>query len=121
MRALLGWALISVLIAQPLQSFDFRKFFQPPKTKVEKKILKKKKKVHPRPTPAPTPQPEIVRVGLTFVVDAQWIATYRTLEAAWDYPIPEDDDIKFINGKYHVPVVVYRHYEDMVNTPRPQK
>ena len=54
----------------------------------------------------------------TFAVDPQWMARYWELEAAWDYPIPEDDLIKWKDGKYIVPIVVQKHHEDMVNTPR---
>lgn len=51
----------------------------------------------------------------TFEVDAQWIATYREQEVAWDYFIPDDDHIRFENGKFYVPAVVFRHYQDMLN------
>jgi hypothetical protein len=52
----------------------------------------------------------------TFTVDAQWMAQYKAMEVKWKYPIPEDKDIRYENGKFIVPVVVYRHYEDMANT-----
>jgi hypothetical protein len=54
-----------------------------------------------------------------FQVDSAWMARYRVLEATWDYEIPEDDNIEYQNGKYRVPPVVYRHYEDMAQTPKP--
>src|SRR6267154_3928021 len=53
-----------------------------------------------------------------FIVDPQWIARYWELEMAWDYWIPEDEQIKFRDGKYIVPIVVFKHYEDMANTAR---
>jgi len=54
----------------------------------------------------------------TFKVDHQWLARYWELEATWGYWIPEDDQIKFKDGKYIVPIVVFKHYEDMAKTPR---
>ena len=54
----------------------------------------------------------------TFKVDHQWLARYWELEATWGYWIPEDDQIKFKDGKYIVPVVVFTHCEDMAKTPR---
>ena len=54
----------------------------------------------------------------TFNVDRQWLARYWELEATWGYWIPEDDQIKFKDGKYIVPIVVFKHCEDMAKTPR---
>jgi len=51
---------------------------------------------------------------LEYTVTPQWMADYWLLEAAWAYPIPDDDLIRYENGNYIVPVVVYRHYEDML-------
>lgn len=51
-------------------------------------------------------------------VEPEWMATYWEQEALWDYYIPEDKEIKFIDGKYVVPITVYRHNEDMLNTKR---
>ena len=75
------------------------------------KVTKKEVKV------SPTPSKQRTKTGL-FIVDAQWLANYREQEMAWSYSIPEDDEIKFENGKYHVSPVVYRHYEDMLKTSR---
>lgn len=81
----------------------------------------------PKPSPAPKRKtkpkekndtPPKIHERIYKTVDAQWMARYWELEAAWDYDIPEDDLIEFKEGKYRVPVVVYRHFEDMVNTPR---
>jgi hypothetical protein len=49
----------------------------------------------------------------TFTVDAQWMAQYRAMVALFKYPIPEEKQIRFEGGKFIVPLVVYRHYEDM--------
>jgi len=57
-------------------------------------------------------------VQRTFNVDRQWLARYWELEATWGYWIPEDDQIKFKDGKYIVPIVVFKHCEDMAKTPR---
>ena len=43
------------------------------------------------------------------------MANYWELVAAWDYSIPDEREITFSDGKYHVPPVVYRHYDDMVS------
>ena len=71
------------------------------------------------PEPYPSPHPTVVKDGQTFfLVDSDWLARYRVYEAVWDYQIPDDDRIKRDDGNYLVPVVVYRHYEDMVKTPK---
>ncbi len=49
----------------------------------------------------------------TFTVDAQWMAQYRAMVALFKYPIPEEKQIRYEKGKFIVPLVVYRHYEDM--------
>lgn len=49
----------------------------------------------------------------TFTVDAQWMAQYRAMVALFKYPIPEEKQIRYEGGKFIVPLVVYRHYEDM--------
>lgn len=79
--------------------------------------------------PAPKPKPKIARkkkskpksrpehTDISFEVDSQWMANYRMLEVEWQYVIPEDDEIRFKNGNYIVPLVVYRHFQDMAVTP----
>lgn len=89
--------------------------FAPKKPEVKKKpVHRTVKKRSPRKI-----APKSLTVSLInknyFVVDAQWIANYLEQETAWDYPIPEDEEIIFDNGNYYVPPVVYRHYEDMVS------
>jgi hypothetical protein len=49
----------------------------------------------------------------TFTVDAQWMAQYKAMVALFKYPIPEEKQIRYEGGKFVVPLVVYRHYEDM--------
>lgn len=71
-----------------------------------------KRKAEKKPKQEPT-VPEGFKL-----VDAQWMANYVELEAAWDYYIPEDAWIWSANGKYLVPIVVFKHYEDMRNTHR---
>lgn len=61
---------------------------------------------------------KILRGNLYVEVEPEWIARYTEQEQAWDYFIPDDDLIRFDEGKYIVPIVVYRHYEDMAKTPR---
>lgn len=99
----------------------WERLFKPQTTKTSIRRPKPHKhadKPRPQPTPTPVPTdslaPSRAKDG-SFIVDAQWMAYYWEQELAWDYPIPEDQDIKFVEGKYHVPPVVYRHYEDMVN------
>jgi|SRR5215471_4308990 len=101
-----------VIITQPCSALDFSKIFSPPKKKTVEKARPKKK------TPVKT-TPKKKKDYRTYEVDPEWMAQYWLLESVWDYPIPEDKDIQFKNGKYIVPVVVYRHYEDMANTPKP--
>ena len=104
------------------QAFDLSDLFKPRKKAVQKSVAHPKKKPvkkeeEARPTssdPAP-----IRRNGkLVFKVDNQWMASYRVVEAVWEYAIPEDDQIEYDNGVYYVPVVVYRHYQDMIKTPK---
>lgn len=91
-----------------------RSMFTPRTKKVE---AKPKRKSHPHRTveakskSSPTP-------FKTITVDPEWMARYWELEGAWDYPIPEDDLIKWENGKYIIPFMVLQHYEDMEKTPR---
>lgn len=66
----------------------------------------------------PRVRKKIVRGNLYVVVEPEWIARYTEQEQAWDYFIPDDDLIRFDAGQYIVPIVVYRHYEDMAKTPR---
>jgi hypothetical protein len=49
----------------------------------------------------------------TFTVDAQWMAQYRAMVVMFKYPIPEEKQIRYESGKFIVPLVVYRHFEDM--------
>lgn len=94
--------------------------------KVLRSVLQPRK---PTTTPKPKPKPKSKRKAhiahvtpkqstKTLTVDYEWMARYWELETAWDYWIPEDDQIKFKDGKYIVPVVVFKHYEDMANTAR---
>ncbi len=78
-----------------------------------KRATRAKQKQEVRQTPEP-PKPNRLYVP----VEIDWMARYWEEEAAWDYYIPEDDQIRFVDGKYQVPIVVYRHYEDMAKTPR---
>jgi|SRR5215831_2531304 len=107
-------AMIALCLAFSLSSvepLDFSKLFAPRKTKVVRKEPPKKIVHHRKSKGIATPTRK------TFTVDADWMARYWTLVALWDYPIPEEKDIRFENGKYIVPAVVYRHYEDMAATP----
>ena len=85
----------------------------------------------PKPTPKPKkkhrhvpPKPKIKSVQTKpqqdrtpdgyYIVEPQWMANYWEQIAAWNYSIQGEKDIRFENGKYHVPPTVYRHYDDMV-------
>ncbi len=82
-----------------------------------KVVPKRTRKVNAKSHPTPTPEtPTINRMYVPVEVD--WMAKYWEQEAAWDYYIPEDNLIRFVDGKYVVPIVVYKHYEGMVKTPR---
>ena len=102
-------------------ALDLSKLYKPKKKIVQKASpVKHKKDSHknvPKPVPKPTPPSPEVRYKGFFVVDSIWMARYRTLEAVWDYEIPEDAAIQYHSGKYLVPPVVFRHYEDMAKTP----
>ena len=104
-------ALCLILPMNTTQPLDFSKLFGPQKKKVVKKELPKKVVHHRKSKAIATPTRK------TFTVDADWMARYWTLVALWDYPIPEEKDIRYENGKYIVPAVVFRHYEDMAATP----
>lgn len=83
-----------------------------PSTKPKVEPQKKKRYATPKKRSQP-----VTRQNVHFMVEPQWMARYWEEEAQWDYYIPEDDQIKFKDGHYIVPFVVYRHYEDMANTP----
>jgi hypothetical protein len=112
---LILWTGSSVVSAQPLRKkpsgFDkiLRSMFQPrkptPAQKPKRKAVKQQSKL-------------TAKAQRTFTVDPEWIARYWELQAAWDYPIPEDDQIQWKDGKYIVPLMVQKHYEDMLNTPK---
>jgi hypothetical protein len=120
----LACLLMAILPITPVLShaFDLSNLFKPKKKIVQKTPHKHKKAkpshndtTKPKPTATP-PNPEVRYKGF-FVVDSMWMARYRTLEAIWDYEIPEDAEIRYEEGKYLVPPVVFRHYEDMAKTP----
>jgi len=121
-------ALMLAINTQPISTnaFDLSDLF---KSKKKEKVIQKPKKKHtvkrvepksnPPSTPAPNSKnPSYVRINgiLYYQVSDEWMAHYLVLEATWDYQIPEDDKIWYDNGKYYVPPVVYRHYEDMAKT-----
>lgn len=99
----------------------WERLFNPSKPKPQpKKRHKSASSPASKASPARSPTPTERRNGDGyFIVDSQWYANYVTEEMAWDYWIPEDSLVRFRDGKYHVPPVVYRHYEDMVKTPKP--
>ena len=110
---LLIWILAAAISLQSLDAtaLDFSKLFKPQK----KTVPRKTKHYKSKPTPTPKPKPN----GKLIQVDPEWMARYWTLEAIWTYPIPEDADIKYNDGKYYVPKVVHWHYETMAETPKP--
>ncbi len=111
--------LLAAFVASPVHAEPkkkkswFEEMFQPKKPKVAPKRIKKTR-AKSQPLPTPTAIPKSKRIP----VDQQWYANYLEQEAAWDYEIPDDALIEFKDGKYHVPPVVFRHYEDMLATPR---
>jgi len=111
MRLLLAWIIVMLLGVYPGSAWDLSDLLKPKKKPVQ--TVRRKKKHAPAKTKSDkeTPAPQI------FVVDQEWMARYRALEAIWQYQIPEDDQIRFYENKYYVPPVVYRHYEDMARTP----
>jgi hypothetical protein len=49
----------------------------------------------------------------TTLVDAQWMARYKQMEADSNYPIRQDADIKPEGDKYRVPQAVIDHNQDL--------
>ena len=96
-------------------------YIVPPKPvkKQKKHVVRKRSK--PTSIVSVTPTPAMRGKAGTYVVDAQWMADYWEQELAWGYWIPEDDEVKFIEGKYYVPPVVYRHFEDMRATVKTEQ
>ena len=81
--------------------------------KVKPKPSKKHRVIHQKEAvTSETPEEKRSKSGM-FVVDSQWWATYVEQEAAWGYWIPDDANVKFKDGKIHVPPVVYRHWQDL--------
>ena len=100
--------LLLTLTFSSVEAEPWWSIFQKPTPKI---VKKSKKHVGTKPVRVNKPNvPQNYRV-----VDTQWWADYLALEAQWDYYIPEDDYVWSANGKYLVPIVVYRHYEDMSN------
>ncbi len=121
----LALALASPCVAKDKRSLWQKMFVATKKEKTVKKRSHGKKSSPERqtnPKPTSTPIKEAPRNGNGFfIVSAQWYANYLVREAAWDYYVPDDDGIKFIDGKYHVPPVVYRHFEDLVSAGDPKR
>jgi|SRR5215831_18786834 len=112
------WLITLSLSAQPVYSWDLSELFKPQKKKVVQQTgHSKKTKKKAEPSPTPKPKADEGRKNY-YQVDADWMARYSALEAIWKYQIPEDDQIIFEAGKYYVPPVVYRHYDDMAVTPK---
>ncbi len=118
--------LIAALVAAPVyaekkpKESGFQKVLRSMFPSAKPKVVPKKRKRVIRsvkPSPVPIAKPEISK-RIYVPVEVDWMAQYWEQEAAWDYYIPEDEQIRFIDGKYQVPIVVYRHYEDMAKTPR---
>jgi len=110
--------LMVVLPIMSVQShaFDLSDLFKPRK-KIIQETLRKHKKHKKVWKSATSKEPPRNKHGF-FIVDAQWYANYLEQELIWNYWIPEDAQIKSRDGKIHVPPVVFRHYEDMLKTPR---
>ncbi len=115
-------ALASPCVAGDKRSF-LEKMFSPKKSKtVKKRSAARQKSPPPKPKPSVSPTTEAPRNGKGyFIVTEQWYANYLVREAAWDYYIPDDDGIQYINGQYHVPPVVYRHFQDLVAAGDPKR
>ncbi len=109
--------------AKDKETFWQRLFAPTPKPKmVRKRRIAPRQKTPPVSKPKPSPTPEVLRNSTgCYIVDQQWYANYLVREAAWDYYIPDDDGIKFVDGLYHVPPVVYRHFQDMVAAGDPKR
>lgn len=116
--------LIAALVASPVYAEQEKK--ESGLTKVlrtmfpsaKPKVVRQKRSRKSTRTSRSTPQPTPITNHKYQTVDIDWMARYWEEEAAWDYYIPEDNLIRFVDGKYIVPIVVYRHYEDMAKTPR---
>jgi hypothetical protein len=106
---------VSFSLEPSAMALDFSKLFAPAKKKVVQRPTRKKHIAHKDDTPSQASTKKF------FPVTLEWMARYRVLESMWDYPVPEDSEIRFENGQYYVPAVVYRHYDDMasVATPTP--
>lgn len=111
MVLLMGFS-VSTLHAQKKES-AFTKVLRAMFPSAKPKVVPKKKR-----KPASKPKKEKPSKTDYFTVDIDWMAKYWEQEAAWDYYIPEDDQIRFQNGQYNVPIVVYKHYEDMHTSVR---
>lgn len=108
--------LLALLIAITCEAKDNRSFWQKLFSPAKPKVVKKRVVVHHhrRITKTRVTQSETPRNGKGyFIVDSQWYAEYLAMESARTYWIYDDKDIEFMDGKFHVPPVVYRHYEDM--------
>ena len=103
----------------------WQRIFRPAKPIPQKKHkVTHHKKSNPSPTPTKTP-PAIPTDKRSpsgdFIVDNQWYANYLEQEVAWSYYLSYDKDIKFVDGSFHVPPVVYRHSQDMAMAGAPKR
>ena len=109
------WFIVLALALSPCAAAKDKRSFWQKMFVAKPKPVKKRHKSHPKPKPSPPKRDTTRNEKGCFIVEPQWMATYWEVVAAWDYQIPDERDITFKDGKYHVPPVVYRHYDDMVN------
>jgi hypothetical protein len=110
---LLAVLISSPVYAKPKKESGFTKILRTMFPSAHPKLVPRKRKHIPAKQQS---KKSVNRLYVTVEID--WMARYWEEEAAWDYYIPEDDLIRFVEGKYVVPIVVYKHNEDMQNTPR---
>lgn len=47
-------------------------------------------------------------------VDSNWVTHYRELEKEFNYTVSDDEKIKAVGSRFHVPTSVRDHYQDML-------
>jgi hypothetical protein len=74
---------------------------------------------HRRAAPsAPAPRRKAAKDDST-LVGADWVKTYKAMEAQFKYSIPDDAKIKAEGAQFRVPRTVVNHFNDMAKATPP--
>lgn len=90
----------------------WERVFMPAKAKTKSK---KRKVIRRQPKPQPK---RSIQKEKTYVVNKEWMVRYWGLVWEHNYSIPEENEIRYVDDKIYVPVVVYWHMRDMMEASK---